>query len=133
MAVPLTSSFADIAEYYAADKNYTPGTVLEFNGDKEVTIASNETTKVAGVVSWEPAYVLNGNIETEFPVMIALTGRIKVKVKGWVSKGDLLVSAGNGYAKISIMTPKIGTVIGKAIENKNDNGEGFVEIMVNRL
>lgn len=129
----ITSPFADIAEYYSADKHYIPGTVLEFNGDKEVTHASPESTKIAGVVSSEPAYVLNGNIEAEHPVLIALCGRVKVKVKGWVSKGDMLISAGNGYAKTSIMTPKIGSVIGKAIENKNDNGEGFVEIMVGRL
>jgi hypothetical protein len=133
MVLSITSSLADIAEYYAADKIYTPGTVLEFSGDKEVTLASSESNKVAGVVSYEPAYVLNGNIDAEFPVMIVLTGRVKVKVKGFVSKGDLLVSAGQGYAKSSILTPKIGTVIGKAIENKNADGEGFVEIMVGRI
>ena len=45
----------------------------------------------------------------------------------------MLVSAGNGYAKTCIMTPKIGTVIGKAIENKTDSGEGFVEVLVGRM
>lgn len=129
----ITSSFADIAEYYSADKQYIPGTVLEFNGDKEVTLASNESIKLAGVVSHDPAYVLNGMIDAEFPVLIALTGRVKVKVKGWVSKGDMLISAGQGYAKASILAPKLGSVIGKAIENKNDNSEGFVEIMVGRI
>ena len=124
---------ADIAEYYSADKQYIPGTVLEFGGDSEVTLAQSETNKVAGVVSHEPAYVLNGNIEAKHPVMIVLTGRVKVKVIGWVSKGDMLVSAGNGLAKTSIVNPKIGTVIGKAIENKTDSGEGFVEILVGRL
>ncbi len=128
----ITSSFADIAEYYSADKQYIPGTVLEFNGDKEVTLAGIESTKIAGIVSHEPAYVLNGNIEAEFPVLIALTGRVKVKVQGKVSKGDMLISAGQGYAKTSIMAPKIGSVLGKAIENKTDNGEGYVEIMVGR-
>lgn len=121
---------ADLAEYYSADKIYIPGTVLEFGGDKEVTLAGPESNKIAGVVSHEPAYVLNGNIEAEYPVMIALAGRVKVKVTGWVSKGDMLVSAGKGLAKTSIMNPKIGTVIGKAIENKSDTGEGYVEIMV---
>lgn len=124
---------ADIAEYYAADKPYIPGTVLEFGGDKELTIAQEETNKVAGVVSHEPAYVLNGNIDTEHPVMLVLVGRVKVKVIGSVSKGDMLISAGAGIAKTSITTPKIGTVIGKAIENKTDSGEGFVEILVGRM
>lgn len=129
----LTATYADLAEYYAADKLYAPGTVLEFGGDKEVTAASAESNKIAGVVSAEPAYVMNGSIETEYPVMVAMMGRVKVKAVGWVSKGDMLVSAGNGFAKTSIMSPKIGTVIGKAIENKNDTGEGYVEVMVGRL
>jgi len=126
-------SNADIAEYYAADKTYIPGTVLEFGGDKELTLAQEETNKIAGVVSWEPAYVLNGNIDAEHPVMIVLVGRVKVKVTGKVNKGDMLVSAGNGLAKASNTTPKIGTVIGKSIENKTDSAEGFVEILVGRI
>lgn len=129
----LTATYADLAEYYSADRSYTPGTVLEFGGDKEVTAASSESNKIAGVVSAEPAYVMNGSIQAENPVMVAMMGRVKVKVVGWVSKGDMLVSAGNGFAKTSIMSPKIGTVIGKAIENKNDSGEGYVEVMVGRL
>lgn len=133
MEFTITSAYADIAEYYAADKNYTPGTVLEFNGDQEVTLASPESIKVAGVVSHDPAYVLNGCIQADYPVIIALTGRVKVKVIGLVSKGDMLVSAGNGFAKASILTPKIGTVIGKAISNKFSEGEGTVEILVGRL
>jgi hypothetical protein len=129
----LTATYADLAEYYAADKAYVPGTVLEFGGDKEVTAAGIESNKVAGVVSSDPAYVMNGAIQAEYPVMLALIGRVKVKVKGFVSKGDMLVSAGDGFAKTSIVTPKIGTVIGKAIENKFDDGEGLVEVLVGRM
>lgn len=128
----LTATYADLAEYYAADEHYTVGTVLELGGNKEVTLAGIESNKIAGVVSAEPAYAMNGAIRTEHPVMIALIGRVKVKAKGKVNKGDMLVSAGEGFAKTSD-TPKIGTVIGKAIENKLDDGEGFVEVLVGRL
>lgn len=129
----LQSTYADLAEYYSADKNYTPGTVLEFGGTKEVTVAKEETIKVAGVVSSDPAYVMNGNIDAEHPVIIALIGRVKVKVIGSVLKGDMMISAGNGFAKASIISPKMGTVIGKAIENKFDGDEGMIEVMVGRL
>lgn len=129
----LQSTYADLAEYYAADKAYTPGTVLEFGGEKEVTLAGPESSKVAGVISSDPAYVMNGDLQTEFPAILALIGRVKVKVKGTVSKGDMLVSAGQGYARASILTPKIGTVIGKAIENKFTDEEGMVEVLVGRL
>jgi hypothetical protein len=129
----LQSTYADLAEYYAADKMYTPGTVLQFGGDKEVTIAKEETNKIAGVVSSDPAYVMNGDIQAQHPVIVALIGRVKVKVIGTVLKGDMLISAGNGIAKASIIDPKIGTVIGKAIENKFDGDEGMIEVMVGRL
>jgi hypothetical protein len=129
----LTATYADLAEYYSADEAYLPGTVLEFGGEKEVTIAGIETNKLAGVVSTNPSYVMNGDLRTQFPVILALVGRIPVKVIGKVSKGDMLVSAGNGLAKVVTGTPKIGTVIGKAIENKVDEGEGFVEVMIGKL
>jgi hypothetical protein len=129
----LQSTYADLAEYYAADKQYEPGTVLDFGGDKEVTAASIGSNKIAGVVSSEPSYVMNGAIQAEFPVMIALIGRVPVRVIGKVNKGDMLVSAGNGLAKVCTGTPKIGTVIGKAIENKVDEDKGYVEVMVGRL
>jgi len=129
----LRATYADLAEYYSADDHYIPGTVLEFGGDKEVTLAGIESSKLAGIVSSEPAYVMNGNLNADHPVMIALVGRVPVRVVGTVSKGAMLVSAGNGLAKASIVTPKVGTVIGKAIENKIDDGEGVVEVMVGRI
>lgn len=128
----LQATYADLAEYYAADKLYIPGTVLEFGGDNEVTVAGIESNKLAGVVSSEPAYVMNGNIQAEHPVMIALIGRVPVRATGFVHKGDMMISAGDGLAKAAISTPKIGTVIGKAISSKSDDGEGIVEVMVGR-
>jgi hypothetical protein len=129
----IQATYADLAEYYSADDYYIPGTVLEFGGDKEVTLAGIESSRLAGVVSSEPAYVMNGNLKADHPVMIALVGRVPVRVIGPVSKGDMLVSAGNGFAKATSMSPKVGTVIGKAIENKFDDGEGVVEVMVGRI
>lgn len=128
----LEATYADLAEYYAADDSYIVGTVLQFGGEHEVTLAGEETNKIAGVVSAEPAYVMNGNIQCKYPTIIALIGRVPVKVIGPVSKGDMLVSAGQGLAKATILHPKVGTVIGKAIQNKYDDGIGMVEVMVGR-
>jgi hypothetical protein len=129
----LEATYADLAEYYAADKNYIPGTVLEFGGEQEVTVAGSESNKIAGVVSSEPAYVMNGSLHTEHPVMIALIGRVPVRVIGKISKGEMLISAGNGLAKAAITMPKVGTVIGKAITNKLTDDEGVVEVLVGRI
>jgi len=128
----LQSTYADLAEYYAADSDIEPGTIVEFGGVAEITICNNELSpKVAGVVSTNPAYVMNSMIETEYPVMVALQGRVPVKVTGSISKGDLLVSAGNGLAK-SYSQPPIGTVLGKALQDF-EGVEGTIEIAVGRL
>jgi len=126
----LQATYADLAEYYEADQEYEPGTVLEFGGDKEVTLAQDGTTRVAGVVTTNPAYVMNTGCEG-IAVAIALQGRVPVKVRGRVRKGDMLVSAGNGYAR-PWNNPQLGMVIGKSLENFDDI-EGVIEIAVGRL
>jgi hypothetical protein len=126
----LQATYADLAEYYEADADYEPGTVLEFGGEKEVTLAQTMTPRVAGVVSTNPAYAMNSNCQG-IAVAIALQGRVPTKVCGKVYKGDMMVSAGNGYAKSSL-EPKIGTIIGKSLENF-DGEMGIIEIAVGRL
>ena len=126
----LNATYADLAEYYEADKQYEAGTVLAFGGDKEVTLAEDNTTKVAGVVSTNPAYVMNSSCEGEHIVALALQGRVPCKVRGKISKGDMLVSGGNGFAR-PFLFPVLGTVIGKALENFE--GEGVIEVAVSRL
>ena len=126
----LQATYADLAEYYEADKPYEPGTVVEFGGDKEVTIAEDGTTRVAGVVSTNPAYVMNSQCQGEHVVAIALQGRVPCKIRGTVRKGDMLVSAGEGYAR-PMIHPYTGSVIGKSLENFE--GEGIIEVAVGRL
>ena len=126
----LNATYADLAEYYEADIIYEPGTVLEFGGEKEVTLAQDGTSRVAGVVSTDPAYAMN----TKCPgiaTAIALQGRVPTKVRGIIRKGDMMVSGGNGFARPS-SSPTMGTVIGKALENF-DGIEGVIEVAVGRL
>ena len=127
----LEATYADLAEYYVADSDYDPGTVLEFGGEFEVTIAENGTQRVAGVVSTDPAYVMNSSCEGDHIVALALQGRVPTKVRGKIKKGDMLISGGEGYAKPS-PSPIIGTVIGKALENFN-GAEGLIEVAIGRL
>ena len=127
----LRATYADLAEYYVADQHYESGTVLAFGGDKEVTIAEDATARVAGIVSTNPAYVLNTACEGEHTVVLALQGRVPCKVRGIIQKGDMMVSGGNGFARSSV-SPHMGTVIGKALENF-DGIEGVIEVAVGRL
>ena len=121
-----------MAEVYAADAKYDPGTVLSFGGDREVTLSTVVSdSRIAGVVSTNPSYVMNATLESEFTATVALTGRVPTKVSGPVTKGDMMVSGGNGRA-IACATPVIGTVIGKALEN-HTGGDGVIEVVVGRL
>lgn len=127
-----SAQYADLAEVYIADFPYDPCTVLEFGGICEVTIAQYKTKALAGVVSTAPAFLMNSVLqEKENAVNLALQGRVPCKVRGPIRKGDMLVSAGNGYAEAD-HDPKIGTVIGKSLEDF-DGDEGVIEVVVGRL
>ncbi len=131
-----SSLFADLAEKYIGDDRYEAGTVLEFGGEHEVTLASENSKKIAGVVSTNPGFIMNNALECsvsqgERTIVLALTGRVPCKVRGKVSKGDMLVSAGGGFARVEL-NPEIGSVIGKALEDF-DEEEGIIEVVVGRL
>lgn len=124
---------ADVAERYAADAIYEPGTVLQIGGEKEVTSVNAELSEeVFGVVSTDPAYVLNDGAGTdETHPKVALAGRVPVKVVGKVSKGQRLVSAGNGCARAGAKEELTAfNVIGRALENKDSDDIGLVEAAV---
>jgi hypothetical protein len=129
--VSTQARYADLAENYQADAQYEPGTVLEFGGSAEVTLAEDGTRRVAGVVSTNPAHLMNTGLRGENVVPIALQGRTPCKVRGKILKGDMLVSAGSGYARPE-NTPQTGTVIGKALVDF-DGIEGVIEVVVGRM
>jgi hypothetical protein len=112
-----SAQYADVAEKYLADAAYTPGTVLHFGGDYEVSQCNQDMcSRVAGVVSTNPAYIMNDGIQGQHVVSLALLGRVPCKIEGAVTKGDMMVSAGNGRARAEA-NPKLGAVIGKALES----------------
>ena len=131
--VATTAQYADLAEKYVADAEYDEGTVVIFGGEQEVTQSTTAgDRKVAGVISTKPAYLMNNDLEAEHVAIVALTGRVPVKVIGPCKKGDILVTSSTpGYAKVNNDT-QVGTVIGKALVNKTDHGEGTIEVVVGK-
>jgi len=132
----MRARYADLAESYAADAVYASGTVLVFGGAQEVTISTkiNDPT-VAGVVTTNPAYLMNAMQPGEFVVDIALIGRIPVNVVGNIKKGDLLITssvAGVATSKNDSDSPLLGTIIGKALENFNSDLVGVIEVAVGK-
>jgi len=123
---------ADLAEYYTGDQTYESGTVLVFGGEEEVTtsVMVNDT-RVAGVVSTNAAYIMNGDCPGD-KVLIALAGRVPCKVVGRVKKGDLLTTSATPGCAIKALDPKLGAIIGKALEDKDYGEVGLIEVAVGR-
>ena len=129
----IDANYADLAERFESDVALVPGTVVELGGINEITQVNTDLSEnVFGVISTRAAYLMNskaGSDDTHPPV--AMTGRVPVRTIGRVSKGDRLVSAGNGLARAA--QPGEATafnVIGRALRNKVDSGEGTVEAIV---
>jgi hypothetical protein len=87
---------------------------------------------VAGVVSTNPAHLMNGALTGPNVIPVAFTGRVPCMVVGPVAKGDLMVSAGFGYAKTN-NSPAIGSIIGKALQDFPINAKGVIEVVVGRF
>ena len=127
-----SAQYADLAEQYLSDANYNPGTVVKFGGTQEVTLADQDNDPlIAGVVSSNPAYLMNSGLIGQYVIAVALAGRVPCQVQGPIRKGQMIVSAGNGYGRAAVK-PEIGTVIGKALENF-DGETGIIEVVVGRL
>lgn len=105
--------WGDLAENYKSDKNYPAGTLIQYGGSEEVTIA---TDSVNGVVSDKPGYLMNTEMKDGLPIV--MIGRVKVRVDCEVYKFDRLVLG---------KTPGVATVdntcrnpIAIALENSKD-------------
>lgn len=134
------AQYADIAERYHADGIYEPGTVMSFGGEFEVTTSKvKNDPRVMGVVSTDPYAVMNSphrqpDLTNEYHPPIALVGRVPTKVIGTCSKGDLMVSSATpGYAEAwdGVTPVHPGCFIGKAVEDKNSEDPGLIEVLVN--
>ena len=125
------SFYADIAERYTSDQQYDSGTVVMFGGEQEVTIANiPSTTKVAGIITTEPAQILNAELADS--VAIALVGRVPCKVTGTIVKGDMLIVSETPGVLTSAEVPKPGSIVAKAMGYYNSNEVGVIEVMVTR-
>ena len=126
-----SAQYADLAEVYETDAEYEVGTVMVFGGDKEVTISTEgNDRKVAGVISDNPAYLMNSSAPGQ---PVALMGKVPCKVVGHIMKGDMLSTDPNhnGVAK-KTHEPQVGEVIGKALENYDSEEIGTINIVVGR-
>lgn len=123
--VSSSARYADLAEKYLADAEYTVGTVVAVGGKKEVT-ACNYGDRAIGAVSANPAYKMNS--ELEGGTYIALKGRVPVKVTGAVKKGQQLVAAADGTATVA--APHANDVFAIALEDNTETSVKLVEAII---
>jgi hypothetical protein len=129
-----SAQYADVAEKYVADQNYEPGTVVEIGGLAEVTATTQpRSTKIAGVVSTNPAFVMNSCETNPNAVDVALLGRVPCRVVGTINKGDILCSSHIPGVATADSMPTYGSIVGKALEQYNSNEVGTIEVLVGRL
>jgi hypothetical protein len=131
-----TALYADLAEMYRADADYAPGTVLVFGGNHEVTMSTkSHDDRVAGVVSTNPAHIMNAGLSANHAVALALSGRVPVNVVGNIAKGDKIVTSHIPGVAQSLDKSRYepGVVIGKAVENYNSTEIGVIEVVVGRV
>lgn len=125
--VALSARWADLAEFYESDKDYEPGTLVKFGGEKEITLAD---TDVNAVITTAPGLVLNGG-KQENKIMkgIALVGRVPVKIVGEIHKFDNITLSKQypGYATRANLGD---IVIGKALGTNLIPGYSLVECIV---
>ena len=123
-----TAQYADLAELYTSDKEYDAGTIVVHGGSAEVTQSTTKMDhKVAGVVSSNPAYLMNSE-EKGTTVPVALRGKVPVSVMGPVAKGDLIVTSDTpGVGEAHPGVTNCVFVIGKALED--DDTENLVRLI----
>jgi hypothetical protein len=126
------ATYADVAERYASDADYAPGTALVIGGTAEVTMTTKHgDTARAGIVSTNPAYRLNSTAGNDIThPYIALKGKVPCKVVGPISKGDFVVTSTRaGFAERMQDGDSPLAVLGRALSSF-DGDIGIIEVMV---
>jgi len=119
-----SAEYADLAEMYTTDQELAPGTVVTVCTDEGHELeACSAVSFPVGIVSTDPAYLMNSSLENGQP--IALKGRVPTRVVGAVQKGTLLFAGDNGcLVKEGIHKVAV------ALESNSEEGEKLVECMI---
>ena len=132
-ATTTSAMYADLAERYESDVPLEAGELVILGGYAEITKCQKPfDDSVFGVVSDSPAFLMNaqaGNNESH--PMVALKGRVFVKVKGTGKAGDRIVSAENGEAQVAnIDDCTTFNVVGRLIKDKYNEETQLTECVI---
>jgi hypothetical protein len=132
-ATTTSAMYADLAERYEADCDTEAGDVVILGGNAEITKCQDELSDaVFGVVSENPAFLMNaeaGNNDSH--PMVALKGRVMVKLQGTGKAGDRVVSAGDGEARVADMDECTAfNTLGRLIKDKYNVETALTECVI---
>ena len=132
--VSTSTYYADVAERYSCNPNVEApiGTIMDLsNGDYEVEVCNVPLSIfVLGVISEKPALIMNEKLEDG--LIIGLLGRLPVRVIGIIRKRDVIVSSGNGCARIAVTAEEALFGIGHALEDSDDLGEKLIKCVLKK-
>ena len=132
-ATTTSAMYADLAERYEADCETETGDVVILGGHAEITKCKDELSDaVFGVVSESPAFLMNaqaGNNDSH--PMVALKGRVMVKLQGVGKAGDRVVSAGDGEARVAAIDECTAfNTLGRLIKHKYNVETALTECVI---
>lgn len=132
--------YNDYAEWFERqdlNEQLEPGDLICIGEDDRYTKStSSYQTDVIGVYSDSYGHIVGGeqlenmadNIQKFIP--IGLSGRVKVKLIGKIKKGDLIVSSDIPGVTKKMIDFRPGTIIGKAVEDKNTDEIQRVKMLI---
>ena len=133
--IATSADYADLAERYEADAEYSAGTVVKIGGDKEITQTLQEADiNVFGIISDSPGFEMNANAGTDAThPFVALAGRVPCKVIGKVAKGGRIISSNTPGTARNAHASELTDyrrIIGRALESKDTDESGTIEVVV---
>ena len=116
--------YADLAEKYSTAEELAPGTAVAVGGDDDYEVRPAKSSDVCiGVVSTDPAYMMNSDAQGQY---IGLKGRLPIRVKGPVAKGQAIYAWEDGVCS----TVQTTALVGIALESNEIGDEKLVECVL---
>lgn len=127
-----SANYADLAERFESDACYEAGTLVDLGGSKEITCTTEvNSTNILGVIAENPAYMMNADAGDNIThPYVALSGRVRTKVIGHVTKGDRIVASDIPGVGIAAYLPDVYSVVGRSLEDKSTDEVGFIWVAV---
>ena len=119
-----SARYADLAEKYSTAEELAPGTAVAVCACEDHDVEpANASNHCIGVVSTAPAYMMNSDSEGQY---IGLKGRLPVRVKGAVKKGQAVYAMADGVCTTLATT----ALVGVALESNAVESEKLVECVL---